>query len=221
MKKKTKPYKAGLSLTLDEAMRRDLFFMNNPVLMQGLALTPAVAATTTLKNAVVLSAAAFLLITPVRVLGDVLFDYIPSRLRIMVYSIFAALLYIPVSMVLTKIFGSDVYGPGMFIPLLIVDGIMLSRCEIPSKEGTAFALRNGLLSSAGMAAVFIIIGILREITGEGKIWGIQIMQNPMLKISATVAGGFIALALASAAVQGIANAYKHYRMSFGGEDEDE
>ncbi|MEG2233870.1 MAG: Rnf-Nqr domain containing protein [Oscillospiraceae bacterium] len=206
---------SSLALPLDAAMRRDLIFFNNPVLMQGLALTPAIAASTTLKNAVVLSLAVLILITPVRVIGDLLYHSVPSRLRMMTYAIIAAALYIPAALVISMIFGPDAHRPGMFLPLLVVDGVMLSRAEIPSREGVGYAVRNGLMTSVGVSLVLIIVGALRELLGDGKLWENQIFANAPLKIAATVAGGFIIVALLSAAVQAIANRYKRARLGGG------
>ncbi len=208
--------KSALALSLDESMRRDLLFLNNPVLMQGLALTPAVGATTTLKNAIVLSVAVLLLLTPVRLIGDLLYRTLPSRLRIMTYALIAATLYIPVAILLGWLFGADAHSPGIFLPLLVVDGAMLSRAEIPSKEGTAFAIRNGVLTSLGISLVLLLVGATRELLGDGRLYGAQIFSTPPLHIASTVAGGFITVALFAAVVQAIANRYKRARL--GGDE---
>ena len=97
--RETQRRKTSIALPLDEAIRRDQLFLNNPVLIQGRALTPVVAAATSLKNAVVLSVVAILLITPVRLLGDLLYERVPVRLRAMTYAIFAAILFIPAAII--------------------------------------------------------------------------------------------------------------------------
>lgn len=194
-------------------MRRDLLFFNNPVWMQGLALTPAVGATTTLRGAVVLCAAVFLLLTPVRVFGDLLYYRLPSRLRLMVYALAAGLLFIPVSAALGLLFGAQANLPGMFLSLLVVDGVILSRAEIPSREGTAYAVRNGLMTSLGVSAVFVITGAVRELLGEGRIYGVQLLESGPVPLASTVAGGFITAAIFSAVLQAAANRYKRARLA--------
>ncbi len=206
---------SALALPLEETMRRDLLLFNNPVLMQGLALTPAVGATITLKNAIVLSVAVFLLVTPVRVFGDLLYNRLPSRLRMMVYALAAAALYIPVSWILSLLFGAQTYNPGLFLPLLVVDGVTLSRAEIPSREGTANAVRNGLMTALGVSAVLLVTGAVRELLGEGRIYGVQLFEAGPVPLASTVAGGFITIAVFAAVFQAAANRYKRART--GGE----
>lgn len=202
---------SALALSLEESMRRDLLLLNNPVLVQGLALTPAVGVTTTLQNALVLSAAALLLITPVRLIGDLLYERIPSRLRMLVYSIIAALVYIPAVIILSLVFGAQANNAGIFLPVLIVDGVVLSRAEIPSREGIGYALRNGLMTSFGVSMVLVLTGAVREFLGAGKLYGVQLLKTAPLPVASTVAGGFITVALFAAALQAVANRYKRAR----------
>jgi electron transport complex protein RnfE len=208
---------AKIALTLDEAMRRDLVLFNNPVLIQGLALTPVVAATSTLKNAVILSLVAFILIVPTRVVGDLLVGYVPRNLRMMIYALTAAVCYMPALLVVTAIFGTDVAAVGSFVPMMVVDGIVLSRAEIQAREGPLRALRNGALTALGLSLVMLGVGLIRELMGSGRIWGQQVLPGGYIPIAATVAGGFILVALLSALVQWIS--VLHKRLQMGGREE--
>lgn len=216
MNKKTKK----VSFTLDEAMRRNLLIFSNPVLVQGLALTPVVAATTSLKSAVILSLIAFVLIVPTRFIGELTVGLVPRNLRPMLYAVIAAGFYVPALLLAVYLFGADVaaYG-GNFVPMLVVDGIVLSRAEIPVREGVGQALRNGFLTALGLTIVMIIVGITRELLATGKIWGIEILTAGPLVIAGTVAGGFLLVSLLAAFVQWGGAAYKRLRM--GGVKEDE
>ena len=208
--------KTSIALPLDEAIRRDQIFLNNPVLIQGLALTPVVAAATSLKNAAVLSVVAILLITPVRLLGDLLYERVPVRLRAMTYAILAAVFFIPAAIIAQSLYGIDAYGPGMFVPLLVVDRIVLVRSEINSREGTPGAIRNGLTTSFGLAMVLLLCGALREFLGEGSLLGYQILASGgFLGVMSTAAGGFILIALLSALMQSIVSAYRKARSGGG------
>lgn len=210
--RETQRRKTSIALPLDEAIRRDQLFLNNPVLIQGLALTPVVAAATSLKNAVVLSVVAILLITPVRLLGDLLYERVPVRLRAMTYAIFAAILFIPAAIIVQSMYGIDAYGPGMFVPLLAIDRIVLVRSEINSREGTPNAIRNGLTTSFGLSFVLLLCGALREFLGEGRLLGYQILTSGgILGVMSTAAGGFILVALLSALMQAIVSAYRKAR----------
>ncbi|MDO4566459.1 MAG: Rnf-Nqr domain containing protein [Oscillospiraceae bacterium] len=206
----------GLSLSLEEAARRDLIFLNNPVLVQGLALTPLVVAASTLRNALVLALMGFLLITPVRLLGDILARRAPGRMRALVYALISGAVYIPALFVVNLVFGAGAVGAGIYLPVLAVDGIVLSRAEIPLREGPLRALENGLKTSLGYALALLFTGALRGLLGEGRLLGSGVLAAAPLPISSTVAGGFIFAALLAAAVQLAAAAYLKERK--GGEE---
>lgn len=201
-------------------MRRNLLFFNNPVLVQGLALTPVVAATTSLKSAVILSVIAVVLIVPTRFVGELTVGIVPRNLRTMVYAIVAALCYVPALMLATYLFGTDVgaYG-GNFVPMLVADGIVLSRAEIPVREGVGGALRNGFFTALGTSVVMVLVGITRELLSTGKIWGVAVVEKGPLAIAGTVAGGFMLVALLAALLQWFEALYKRSRMGGVGDDD--
>lgn len=211
--------KAKIILTLDEAMRRDLLFFNNPVLIQGLALTPVIAAAVSLRNGFILSIAAFILIIPTRLIGDLLIGHVAKNLRTMLYAIVSAVCYIPALYVLGLLFKTDVAGPGIYLPMLIVDGVVLSRSEIPAREGVLRALRNGFFTALGTSFVLILVGTVRELLAKGTVVIGKASSNAaaasgggVLSIASTVAGGLILVALLSALVQWSGTAFKRARM---------
>jgi Na+-transporting NADH:ubiquinone oxidoreductase subunit NqrD len=200
--------RAKINRTRDEAMRHNLVVFNNPVLIQGLALTPVVAAASSLKTSVMLCFVAPILIIPTRFLGDLLIGFVAKNLRPFVYAVISALCFIPAIMLVSFVFGQDARGAESYIALMVVDGIVLSRSEIPAREGPAASLRNGLFTALGLDAVLVITGILREIIGVGRIWGVTLIKKAPLPVAATVAGGFILAAILSALVQWFGAAHK-------------
>ncbi len=202
---------SSISLPLDEAMRHDLIFLNNPVLIQGLALTPVIAAANTLKNAAVLAVLALIIIVPVRVFGDMLIKVSSTRLRLIEYALISAIIYVPAIILVNMLFGSAALGAGMYLPLFVVDGIVLSRAEIQSKEGVARAAYNGLMTTLGYSAVLLFVGALRELLSLGTLWGEKLLERAPLPIESSIAGGMITVALLSAALQWAASAYKRER----------
>lgn len=202
-----------VSLPLNEAIKHDLVFFNNPVLIQGLALTPAIAAATTLNNAVIMSLAVFLLVVPTRIISEFLLTLLSKlpRIRAIVYVIVSALVYIPASFVLNRLFGASLADVGILLPLLFVDGIVISRAEIPARESFLKSLQNGIFTALGASIVLIILGAAREILGEGEILGYKLFDGPLLSAASTVAGGLIITALLAALFQAAAGAYKRER----------
>ncbi len=210
-----------VALPLNAALKQDLIFFNNPVLIQGLALTPAIAATTTLKNALVLSLALLIIVAPTRVLGEfVLSKARLPRMRGLVYSLIAALIYIPAFWCVQTVFGLDAAGPGIYLPMLAIDGLVISRFELPARERPLLALKNGLFTSLGAALVLILLGALRELLGEGRLLGAQLLDKAPLSAAGTVAGGLVFTALLAALFQGGAGIYKRERFILEGEKHD-
>ena len=96
--------RSRLMLNTEEAQQNDFIFFNNTVLIQGLALTPVIAAATSLKSAVILSIAGAVLIIPTRILGDATVGRIKTRLRVIFYAILSAILLVPDMILLSRWF---------------------------------------------------------------------------------------------------------------------
>ncbi len=198
-----------VSLPLNEAIKRDLVFFYNPILIQGLALTPAIAATTTLKNSVILSIAIFLIVTPTRLLSELLLSWLKvPRIRAVVYVMISGIIYIPAFLLLDSLFGTDIVGPGIYLPMLAVDGLVISRFELPTRESAWLALKNGLNTSLGAAIVLLLLGAVREILSLGTIYGVILTENPLLSSAGTIPVGIILVAVFAAAFQCAVGIYK-------------
>jgi len=184
-----------------ERLRKELVFINNPVLVEGLALAPVIGAAVSLRNAAMLAIMVMILLIPTRFFGNLLIGFVPQRLRAMICALMACGCFIPGHMLLSYLFGVRVAGLGIYLPLLVVDSIVISRTEIPQRESVAESFLNGIRTAFGFAFAVLLIGAAREITGLGRIWGREILSSPPLPIAATAAGGFIAVSLLAAVFQ--------------------
>ena len=202
--------KTRATLTLDEAMRHNLILFNNPVLIQGLALSPVVAAAVSLRSACILSVVSLVLIVPTRVAGDLLIGYVAKNLRPMVYALISSLCFIPALMLAELIFGQAVREPENYLLLLVTDGIVLSRSEIQAREGVGRALGNGVLTAVGFGLVLCLVGSIRDLLANGSLWGIVIYEGFRVPIATTVAGGLLITALLSALLQWLGAVYKRF-----------
>jgi len=202
--------KTRATLTLDEAMRHNLILFNNPVLIQGLALTPVVAAAVNLRVACILSFVSLMLIVPTRVTGDLLIGYVAKNLRPMVYALISSLCFIPTLMLAELIFGQSVREPENYLLLLVTDGIVLSRSEIPAREGVGRALGNGVLTALGFGLVLCLVGGIRDLLANGRLWDIVVYESFQVSIASTVAGGLLITALLSALLQWLGAVYKRF-----------
>jgi len=200
--------RSKLTQSPDEKFRRDTLVANNPVLVQGLALAPVIAAALTLKNALMLAAAGSMLMIPTRFFANLLAGSAPHRLRPMIYSITSALIYIPIAALILRYFALDAVAVGMYLPLLVVDSIVLSRSGMPEREKVFESLFNGVRTALGFSLVIAFVGALRELLAYNKLMGVPVVIGFRLALFGTTAGGFVIVAVLCALLQWIISAMK-------------
>ena len=216
-KKGTYVSRSRLMLSSEEAQQNDFIFFNNTVLIQGLALTPVIAAAATLKDAVILAIAASIIIIPTRIIGDATVGWIKTRLRIIFYALVAALILIPDMVLLYRWFGSRFIALGLYIPLLAVDGAVTWRASVSQKEGVRHVFRNAFSTALGYSFVICLIGTVREILGKGTVWGLKLLNGAMFPASSIIPGGLLITALFAAFWQGITGFLKKILFAGGKE----
>lgn len=197
-----------LSGDFEDVRRQDYIFMNNPVLVLGLGLTPVIFASSSLKNAVFISLGILLLATFTRVFCYFFAFKIPYRLRTMVYALVSAALYVPVLMLMIKLFRAELAGILAFLPLLTVDSMVLSESEKVAREPFADTLKNCFTTSVGFAVASVSVGALRELISNGTLWDVVIFKAKLIPLMSSPIGGFISVALLAALLQALLNRYK-------------
>ncbi len=181
---------------LERKIRRERIILNNPVIMQGIGLAPLIVACISANNAVLLSTSVFLLLTPTRILASILCQKMPARFKGFVYAFCSATVFIGVYYVLSLLFNNiQIVQIGLYLPLLVMDPIILKRYEHVLPEKPKNALKKGIITSIGYILVVMCIGITREFLGVGSIFGIQIINFALLPFALTPTGGFIILAI--------------------------
>ncbi|MEG0896333.1 MAG: Rnf-Nqr domain containing protein [Ruthenibacterium sp.] len=211
--KQTQENKAEM---FERTARRDRIFLNNPVIMQGLGLAPLIVADTSLKNAVMLSVAVILLLMPTRVIAATLSRFIHFRFRGLVYALTSASAYIGVFWVMNRLFpAADIALLGLYLPLLVVDPIVLKRYERPQREHLDAAFQKGIITALGYALTLLIVGAVREMLGAGTLYGMTISKMPLFPIAKLPAGGFMVLALIMALWRGAVFSFKK-QINMGG-----
>ena len=190
-------------------IRRERIFLNNPVIMQGLGLAPVIVAATTAQNALLLSVAVLLLLTPTRVLGAVLGRFTPYRFRGPVYALSAAVVYVGMYWVVSHLFsGAEIALVGLYLPLLVMDPIILKRYERAQNERVDIAFKKGIVTALGYILVLFVMGSLREVLGAGTIFGAKILSGAPLPMAQLPAGGFGVLAVLMVLWRGFAGVLK-------------
>ena len=192
--------------------RRDRIFLNNPVIMQGMGLAPLVVAATTARNALMLSVAVILLLTPVRVIAALLARTGYYRFRGLIYCLTSATVYIGVYYALQAIFDVEILQLGIYLPLLVVEPLIIKRYERPQKERLVTALKKGLRTTCGYVLVLMLMGCLREVLTTATLFERAIPRLPadLFPMASLPAGGFLLLGVVCAVWRSAVNRYKKY-----------
>ena len=192
--------------------RRDRIFLNNPVIMQGMGLAPLVVAATTARNALMLSVAVILLLTPVRVIAALLARTGYYRFRGLIYCLTSATVYIGVYYALQAIFDVEILQLGIYLPLLVVEPLIIKRYERPQKERLVTAPKKGLRTTCGYVLVLMLMGCLREVLTTATLFDHAIPRIPtdLFPMASLPAGGFLLLGVVCAVWRSAVNRYKKY-----------
>ena len=149
----------------------------NPLFVQVLGVCPALATTTSLTNALGMGAAFSLVLIFSNLLISALKSFIPDQIRIPCYIVVIVSL-VTVTEMLMNALVPDIYAAlGIFIPLIVVNCIILGRAE-------AFASKNGLWTSfqdavgmgLGYTLALSFVGSVREILGAGTLLGFPVLS---------------------------------------------
>lgn len=146
----------------------------NPVLVLGLGLPFAIVSTTSLKNGVALSIAMFLVNIPVMLAASLIGKKAPLWLRTSLYVLLATGLTAASRYIVIFLFPDIMNFLGIYLWLMAVNTVTLSRAETTGRTLTPVsALADGFVSAAGFSVVVLILSLVRELFGNGTIWGIS------------------------------------------------
>lgn len=181
---------------------------NNPVLVQLLGMCPTLAVTTTVSNAIGMGLAATAVLICSNLFISLLRKFIPKQVRIAAYIVIISGFVTAVELLMRAYFYELYQSLGLFIPLIVVNCIILARAEaFASKNKPLPSIIDGAAMGLGFTFALILLAFVRELLGSGKIFGWAIpgySETPMV-IFVLPAGAFISLGLVIAVVQKIRN----------------
>lgn len=183
----------------------------NPTFVQLLGMCPTLAVTTTLKNGLGMGLSAAAVLTASNVLISLLRKVIPDKVRIAAYIVIIATFVTMVEMCLKAYLPDLASQLGIFIPLIVVNCIILARAEaFASKNSAGKSALDGLGMGLGFTGALCIISAVREFFGAGTIWGIEIYGKTITPptIIGMPPGGFIVLGLLIALINYIVSKKK-------------
>ena len=181
---------------------RSVFFngliSENPTFRLVLGTCPTMAVTTSAINGVGMGLAATFVLIGSNVVISLLRHFIPDKIRIPSFIVIICTFVTIVQMVMQAFVPSLYASLGLFIPLIVVNCIILARAEaFASKNGVLLSAVDGIGMGLGFTVAITILGAIRELFGNGTIFGLSLFgasYQPMILLILP-AGGFIVYGL--------------------------
>lgn len=152
----------------------------NPVTVQLLGMCSVLAITTSLFNGIGMGLSVLVILTCANVVISLLRKVIPSKIRIACYIVVIAGFVTIVDLALKAFLPALSSSLGLFIPLIVVNCIILGRAEMfASKNKVLPSILDGLGMGVGFTATLLAMGIIRELLGAGTVFGIPVLSGFM------------------------------------------
>lgn len=183
----------------------------NPVTVQLLGMCSVLAVTTTLFNGIGMGLSVLVVLTCANVVISLLRKIIPNKIRIACYIVVIATFVTIVDLLLKALLPDLSESLGTFIPLIVVNCIILGRAEaFAAKNSVAASAVDGICQGIGYTIILVIMSMFRELLGAGTFGGgilngglgIRVIPEEYAIAAMTrPAGGFLTLAFVIAAMQ--------------------
>lgn len=168
----------------------------NPMFVLVLGTCPTLAVSTSVINALGMGAAATFVLICSNIIISLIKGIVPSSIRIPIYIVVIAAFVSVVDMVMAAYLPALHKSLGIFIPLIVVNCIILGRAEaFASKNNMLYSLADGLGMGLGFTLALTAVATIREILGSGTWLGIRVMPStyePML-VAILAPGAFFTL----------------------------
>ena len=148
---------------------------NNPIFVLMLGLCPTLAVTTSVKNAFAMGLAASFVLVCSNVIISAFRRFIPKAVRIPCFIVVIASFVTIVDMVMKGFFYEQSKALSIFIPLIVVNCIILGRAEAFASKNTVLrSFLDGAGAGLGFTLALIMVGTIREVLGAGTVLGFPI-----------------------------------------------
>lgn len=167
----------------------------NPVFVLLLGMCPTLGTTTSATNGLGMGLATLFVLSLSNTVISALRNLIPDKVRIPTFIVIIAT-FVTVLEMLMKAYVPALYASlGLFIPLIVVNCIVLARAEAYASKNTVFASTlDGLGMGLGFTLALTLLGAVRELLGTGKLFNLTLLpENYGILIFVLAPGAFIAL----------------------------
>ena len=170
----------------------------NPTFVLMLGMCPTLAVTTLAVNGIGMGLTTTVILALSNVMISALRKVIPDGVRMPAYIVIVAS-FVTIVQFLLQAYLPNLYDSlGIYIPLIVVNCIILGRAEAyANKVGPGLALFDGLGMGLGFTVALTLIGMIRELLGSGKLFGLSILPESVSPIAIFVKapGAFLVIAL--------------------------
>jgi electron transport complex protein RnfE len=212
------PYPKNSKLTLNilKSMGNLKYFSNgllkeNPIFVLVLGTCPALAVTTAAVNGLGMGAATTFVLVCANLIISLLKNYIPDKVRIAAFIVIIATFVTIIDLVM-KAYAPDLYKAlGIFIPLIVVNCIILGRAEAFAQKNRVIpAILDGLGMGLGFTLAITLMASIREILGNGTIFNLRLFGENASTILLFILppGAFVTFGLLIAIMNRIKLKYK-------------
>lgn len=171
---------------------------NHPIFRQLLGMCPTLAVTTSSLNGLAMGLAVIFVLTFSSLVVSSIKRFVPQNVRIAVYTIIIATFVTIVDIFFRAFLPPISKALGPYVPLIIVNCIILGRCEaFASRNSVALSFFDALGMGLGFLWGLFVLGSIREILGKGTILGFKILPEfyPPMVIMVLPAGAFLVLGI--------------------------
>ena len=217
MKKSAMPQEIRMNMRGKSKIVANGIFASNPVFRLVLGMCPTLAISTSAFNGLGMGVAATVVLVCSNALVSLLRRVIPDKVRIPAYVLIIATFVTLVEMLLRKFVPALYDALGIYLPLIVVNCIILARAEaFASTNKVGDSVLDGLGMGLGFTLALFLLGVIREFLGSGTFFvgsfgdaefGVTLGDMPDYAMSVFVmpAGGFLTLGLVMAAINAISD----------------
>lgn len=167
----------------EKAVVKDPLWDNNPITLQVLGICSALAVTTQLKTALVMSISVIVVLSFSNLIISMIRNLIPSKIRIIVMLTVAASLVILVDQILKAYLFDMSKQLSVFVGLIITNCIILGRAEGYAASNPPWpSFLDGIGNGLGYAIILVLVATGREILGNGSFFGIPVIPRVVYDI---------------------------------------
>lgn len=170
------------------------FIKENPVFVLLLGMCPTLGVTTSAINGLGMGLATTFVLVMSNLVVAIIKNMIPDKVRIPAFIVVIASFVTIVELVMQAYLPALFDQLGLFIPLIVVNCIVLGRAEaFASKNSIGDSIIDGLGMGLGFSFALTLLGATREVLGSGAVFGLKFIQGDGMLVFVLAPGAFIAL----------------------------